>query len=131
MPLMISPVVCSPRAAACSSAMGRGAVVACALWVTLFSLGSDHSALAAPPPVKEAPLDHNDQESIRRIIYGGGKRIAHPLRDDGLPGHAVLVVPNELAAVFKKNPVETLLLLRKIVEGGRPRDALLAGGYVI
>jgi hypothetical protein len=121
----------SRRAAGRSVAAGRGAVVALALGAALFSPRPDHSARAAPPADQATPLDHKDRHAIRKIVYEGGAEYAHPPIVDDIPGPEVLVVPRELEAVYKKNPVETLSLLRKIVEGGRPRDAKLAAGYAI
>jgi hypothetical protein len=87
-------------------------------------------ARAASPGENRLPLDHSDKQSIRKSVYEGHKTVAHPTSGE-FAGLEVLVVPQNVKTLYTKNPHQTLLLLRGIVEGGRPKDALLAGGYAI
>jgi len=76
-------------------------------------------------PDATAPLKSEDAKAVRSAVYENdplvGTRDADMLR--------ILDLPEPLRTCYNNNNNATIELLLIIVEGGRPRDSVLAAGY--
>jgi hypothetical protein len=83
---------------------------------------------------KEVPsrtiLTKEEEALIRKLVYEETAILVHPL-EGKYALLELLYVPDEITEIYKKCPVGTLGLLLKIIEGGNPKDAMLAAGYAL
>jgi hypothetical protein len=95
-------------------------------------LASDPNEGQGPPrPDDTLPgLSENDERDLRRAVYDHDI-ITYVPQEGKLPRADVLLLRDEVVAIYKKKPLATLRLLLKIVEGGNPKDGMLAAGYAI
>ena len=73
-------------------------------------------------------LTASEELQIRTWVYNGTIQTSRPIEGPWF-NITILVYPNELAAVYTRKPGSTLMLLRMIVAGGAPKDAILAAGF--
>jgi hypothetical protein len=73
-------------------------------------------------------LSKSEEITIRKHVYSGEHLTAVP-KSGEFARYTVLVVPEEVKAIFARKRPATLRLLAVMVEGARPEDALLAAGY--
>jgi len=79
-----------------------------------------------------ALLNSGQKARIRNIVYESelATRIVHD-SPNAIP-HRALVIPQELINLHNNQErSDVITLLSEIVKGGRPRDAIAAGAYVI
>src|SRR5262249_51197611 len=75
-------------------------------------------------------LNKEDEAIVRKLVYQGRILIGTP-RKGKWALYDVLNVPKKLYDVYEKNKEGTIRLLISIMEGARPRDAMLAGGFAV
>jgi hypothetical protein len=73
-------------------------------------------------------LTKTEESELRDAVYSLGPKLALPRKGEWAMIE-VLIVPNEVSKVYQAKRGAVRRLLRDIVKGGRPRDALLAAGY--
>lgn len=73
-------------------------------------------------------LTNEEARVVRASIYEGNVQTTIEM-EGTWSGHRVLVVARELREIHKKKRMGTLSLLRDIVKGGRPVDALAAAAF--
>lgn len=71
-----------------------------------------------------------DERTLRNAVYLKDIWTTIP-REGEWEFTQILVVPKEVTAIYKKDRLAALKVLQKIVEGGNPKDAMLAAGYAI
>lgn len=86
-------------------------------------------ALARDP----GPLDLTpaEQAVVRRSVYAGEMGIEIGPYGPGPAFTPRLFAPPELGAIYRRRPAAVIDLLTRIVDGGRPRDSMLAFGYIV
>ena len=76
------------------------------------------------------PLSVEDENKLRSAVYNNELGTAFPVKGEWAFGE-VLGVPAHVFTIYEKDPVGTLEVLLKIVEGGNPKDSALALGYAL
>jgi hypothetical protein len=64
---------------------------------------------------------------VRDSVYNNRPLTASPQMDF----RSELVMPDELTDLYRKHPQEVLDVLEKIIDGGNPKDSVLAAGCAI
>jgi hypothetical protein len=80
------------------------------------------------PAVKS--LSAEEERTLRAAVYDRDIAVGVP-RDGRWAFLEILHIPDSVCAVYREKPVPTLTLLRDIVRGGNPKDAMLAAGYAL
>ncbi len=77
-----------------------------------------------------ASMDIREEEELRNSIYNKKPEI-DGVKGFGLMSANFIIVPNEIKALFKKKPSQTLMTLVSIVEGANPKESCLAAAYAV
>ena len=65
---------------------------------------------------------------VRRCVYNETAKIAAVAPGDF---QERLLIPETLSGLYRQHPSAVLDLLLRIIDGGNPRDSVLAAGYAI
>jgi hypothetical protein len=103
------------------------AMITFMLSVALIVVGPNRALCGEKRAKDDGTLTPKEEATVRDSVYKGVAEVANS-NNGPYAGHHVLLVPGELAKVHRQKKKATLLLLIKIVEGARPRDAALAAG---
>src|SRR2546427_351434 len=83
--------------------------------------------MAVPSNHQNEALTPDEERTVRKSVYDGEMLIVSPKMDF----QDILVIPKPLTDLYKKRPRAVVDLLLTIMEGGNPRDSVLAAGYAI
>ena len=113
---------------------GIGVLMLIGACPTSWNCGFQCVALAQEPETKPDQPDQNDlsvsdQSQLRQVVYGESFRIALGTKGE-LLGKRLLLVPDFVSKCHQSRRLATLKLLAQIVQGGAPKDALLASTYI-
>lgn len=67
------------------------------------------------------------EKVVRDAVYNNNPLTASPKEDF----QSVLVIPKPLAELYKAHPKPVVDMLLKVIDGGRPKDSVLAAGYAL
>jgi hypothetical protein len=84
-------------------------------------------SLSVPTTTLPPLLSPAQEKIVRNSVYGKQPLI----RAIPMEGLDEIVVPKELAEVYKDHPRETILVLLAIIDGAKPDDSVLAAAYAI
>jgi hypothetical protein len=106
-----------------------------AAWAVLLSLVAWTATTADETPKgpgtdMPAALPKADETKLRKAVYDSSKSTSR-LSAGQNAGKRVLNVPTIVVDLHKSHRMRVLEVLSDITKGGRPRDALLAAGYVV
>jgi hypothetical protein len=82
----------------------------------------------AEPADAPKNLTTSDERFVRQLIYGGDHSTVIP-KEGKYELKEILVVPDQLARLYEKEPQATLDLLLKIMDGAKPGDSVLSAAY--
>jgi hypothetical protein len=77
--------------------------------------------------VADANLTIDEVRAVRDAVYNNNPRLYSP--DKSV--ERFLEVPKALTELYKQNPGQVLDTLSVIMEGGNPKDSILAAGYAL
>ena len=83
-----------------------------------------------PPEGAKPGLPPKVETSVRNAIYSGKLMVAHPL-EGKYALLEIVILPGEIESAYKEHPQATLALLEAIVNGGNPKDSMLAASFAI
>jgi hypothetical protein len=90
--------------------------------------GALFTAPSVPASDSKDVLDSESEKVVRDAVYSG-EMCEYTIFEP--PFDRVLYIPKPVVQVYEKHPKGVLELLVKIIEGGRPRDSVLAAAYAV
>jgi hypothetical protein len=83
-----------------------------------------------PPEEAKSGLPPKIETSVRNAVYSGKLLVAHP-HEGKYALLEVVVLPAEIESAYKEHPQATVVLLEAIINGGNPKDSMLAASFAI